>query len=314
MNQQQPSLAVVLGAAGFVGRHVCRKLASLGVEVVGVGHGDWEQPEWQSWGLSQFVSADINPQTLAGLKLPCAPSSIIHCAGSSAVSFSYAHPLSDFQRAVDTTAAALDWMRTTAAPDCRLVMVSSAAVYGDQGDVDLSETMTHAPISPYGFHKVMAETLCNSYSRFFGLNVSIVRLFSVYGSGLRKQLLWDAANKFARGESRFFGTGHELRDWIHVDDAAALLCAAATAPQASYEIYNGGHDKLTTSDILARLAADLDGSPQPVFTGETHSGNPRRLTSDSSHARRQLGWAPVIDMNTGLRDYAAWFDSIRAKQ
>jgi UDP-glucose 4-epimerase len=235
------------------------------------------------------------------------PSSIVHCGGSSAVAYSYAHPLSDFQRAVDTTAVALDWMRSAGAPHCRLVLVSSAAIYGDQGDVDLSETMAQTPISPYGFHKSVAETLCNSYSRFFAQNVSVVRLFSVYGNGLRKQLLWDAANKFKRGESKFFGTGHELRDWIHVTDAAALLCAAATTPQSRYEIFNGGHTQLTTSEILTRLAACLDGSPTPVFTGETHSGNPRRLTSDSNHARRQLDWAPAVDIDAGLRGYAEWF-------
>jgi len=312
VNQQQPPLAVVLGAAGFIGRHVCRTLASRGIEVVGIGHGTWEPQEWSAWGLTRFVDADIGLGTLSQLGLSRAPSSIVHCAGSSAVSFSYAQPLRDFERAVETTAAALEWMRTTAAPDCRLVMVSSAAIYGDQGDVDLSEAMTQAPISPYGFHKVMAETLCNSYSRFFGLNVSIVRLFSVYGSGLRKQLLWDAASKFARGESSFFGTGHELRDWIHVDDAAALLGAAATVPQSRYEIYNGGHAQLTTSDILARLARALDGAPSPVFTGETHSGNPRRLTSNSNHARRQLGWTPLIDTDAGLRDYATWFRALDA--
>lgn len=192
-----------------------------------------------------------------------------------------------------------------------MVLVSSAAIYGDQGDVDLVEGNSHTPISPYGFHKAMAEQLCDSYSRFFGLRISIVRLFSVYGDGLRKQLLWDAANKFTNGERRFFGTGHELRDWIHVEDAARLLAAAALKPQRTLEVYNGGHEKLTTSQILTLLAGQFSADIRPEFTGETHSGNPRRLTSDSRHTMDQLCWTPSTSIEDGLRAYAAWFKTAR---
>jgi len=309
VNQHQRPLVVVLGAAGFVGRHACRALADQGYRVIGLGHGRWSEAEWQAWGMSAFHDADIGLPALQSLELAGTPAAVIHCGGSAAVSYSYEHPLGDFHRAVDTTAAVLEWIRTTAPGTCRLVMVSSAAIYGDQGEVDLVEESSHNPISPYGFHKAMAESLCSSYARFFGLKVSIVRLFSVYGSGLRKQLLWDASNKFARGETEFFGTGHELRDWIHVTDAANLLTAAATRAQRAFEIYNGGHSKLTTKDILSALAAHFSPDIRPTFTGATHSGNPRRLTSDSSHAMNQLGWQPRTSIEEGLRGYAAWFRS-----
>lgn len=311
MTQKYSPLVIVTGAAGFVGRHVCRVLARQGCTVAGLGHGHWTEAEWHDWGLSVFVNGDVDLPTLNTLPLERPPMAIVHCAGSSAVSYSYAKPHSDFQRAVHTTAAVLEWQRLNVSKDCRMVLVSSAAIYGDQGDVDLVEGSSHTPISPYGFHKAMAEELCDSYSRFFGLHISIVRLFSVYGEGLRKQLLWDAANKFANGEHRFFGTGHELRDWIHVEDAARLLAAAALKPQRGLEIYNGGHEQLTTSQILTMLAGQFSADIHPEFTGETHSGNPRRLTSNSRHAMDQLHWTPTTSIEAGLRAYAAWFKTTR---
>ncbi len=304
---QHGKLAVVLGAAGFVGRHTCRELASQGFTVIGIGHGGWSTDEWRHWGLNRWIESEIDLQSLQQLKLPGPVACVLHCAGSGAVSYSYVAPWDDFQRATVTTAAALEWIRNQPKPRPRLVLVSSAAVYGDQGDTDATENAIRSPISPYGFHKVAAESLCDSYSRFFNVPVSVVRLFSVYGDGLCKQLLWDALNKFSLSKNAFFGTGHELRDWIHVSDAAELLVAAAQRPQSNFEIYNGGHEKATTREVLTRLAGAYGTTGAPEFNGETHTGNPRRLTADCGNTRRLLNWKPKISLQDGLPRYVAWF-------
>lgn len=299
--------AVVLGAAGFIGRHTCSRLARLGIEVHGVGHGRWTEDAWSKWGIVRWSDCSIDKESLDSAVGDDRPQLYVHCAGGSAVSESYASPLADFHRSVSTTAALLEHVRNQSGARARVVLTSSAAVYGDQGDVDLTETSTRSPVSPYGFNKLSAENLCDSYARFFGVDVSVVRLFSVYGEGLRKQLLWDALNKLSRGESEFFGTGNELRDWIHVEDAATLLCAAALAPQAHFDVFNGGHVKATTREVLSRLAAQFDISTQPRFTGTAHTGNPRRLTAECGHAHRQLGWRADIGLEQGLARYAKWF-------
>jgi UDP-glucose 4-epimerase len=305
--------AVVLGAAGFIGRYVCRELANQGFEVCGLGRGHWDRDEWTEWGLSEWVERDIDlaslQQAASAVSASASPAIFVHCAGSGAVSHSYSAPFEDYQRSVLSTLSLLEYVHQCRTRGTRVVLTSSAAVYGDQGDVDLAETATRSPISPYGFHKVAAESLCDSYSRFFGVHVSIVRLFSVYGEGLRKQLLWDAMQKFARGEPAFFGTGHELRDWIHVEDAARLLCKAATKPQTAFEIYNGGHSHATTRTVLTALAARAGSALLPTFSGEAHTGNPRRLTANCGHARRKLDWNPSVGLDSGLLRYAGWFKS-----
>lgn len=304
--------AVVLGGHGFLGRHVCRELARRGLRVSAIGHGAWSDAEAAAWGIASWTQADVDSRSLAAIADGHLADLIIHCAGSGSVGGSFPAPLGDFQRNVDSTAAVLDFVRQACGHRPRVVVTSSAAVYGDQGEVDLTESATRSPMSPYGFHKVMAENLCDSYARFFGVGTSVVRLFSVYGEGLRKQLLWDAANKLARGEDTFFGTGREVRDWVHVDDAAALLCDAGLAgSQGLLEIYNGGHERHDTAHVLAELARQLRSDRTPVFTGETHVGNPRRLTANASHARRQLGWTPRVDLASGLARYADWFRGLQ---
>jgi UDP-glucose 4-epimerase len=298
--------ALVTGAHGFIGRHVCQSLAARGDKVHALGHGSWTQAEAAQWGVSRWLEADITVGSLAEVMDSCVADAVIHCAGSGSVSAAYQAPFDDYQRSVTTVAALLEFVRRSS-NGARVVITSSAAVYGDQGDVDLAESSVCSPISPYGFNKRAAEDLCKSYSRFFGLEITIVRLFSVYGEGLRKQLLWDAANKLGRGDCRFFGTGHELRDWIHVADAASLLCAAALQSHAKLEIFNGANAKATTSQVLAMLENMLQSAVPPSFTGETHFGNPRRLTADDSHVRGQLDWVPTIGLEEGLRRYATWF-------
>jgi len=301
---------LVLGAAGFIGRHTARSLAAKGCTVIGVGHGRWTADEARAFGLHRWIDTDITLDALLRLDLAEHVDCIVHCAGSGAVSYSYAEPWNDFQRATVTTAAVLEWIRRQPHRP-RLVFVSSAAVYGDQGDTDTMETSMRSPISPYGFHKLSAEMLCESSSRFFGIPISIVRLFSVYGEGLRKQLLWDAMNKFDRGEGQFFGTGNELRDWIHVEDAANLLTLAGLSPQSDFEVYNGGFEHASTRDVLQHLARAYGFGPTVAFNGETHKGNPGRLTSHCGKTSRLLGWTPTVRLQEGMNRYVTWFKSQR---
>jgi UDP-glucose 4-epimerase len=301
---------VVLGAAGFIGRHAARLFSQRGFTVLGLGHGDWEKEEWESWGLSEWLSTDITESSLDLLVASRPIDTIIHCAGSGAVSFSYRNPFVDFNRAVFSTASVLEWIRRWGGGNCRFVFLSSAAVYGDQGHVNLNEDSPTSPVSPYGHHKLLAEMLCKSYSQSFNIAVSVIRLFSVYGEGLQKQLLWDALNKFRNGQSTFWGSGEELRDWIHVQDAVELVFASANTRQDPFVIYNGGSHIASICEVLSFLSRTYGANLDIIFSGKVDAGSPFKLCSNSSLARESLDWKPNITLRYGLTSYVDWYRSL----
>jgi len=299
-----PRTVLVTGAYGFIGRHVAKRFAEAGWVVLGIGHGSWVKDEWQQWGISDWNESDITSNAL--LTYAGSPEVIVHCAGSGSVGFSMEYPQQDFQRTVNTTVAVLDFVRQHASK-ARVVYPSSAGVYGIVEKLPIQVSSSLVPISPYGEHKKIAEEMCHSYSRYFGISVVIVRLFSVYGMGLRKQLLWDACMKISNGEKTFFGNGTETRDWLHVNDAAALILESGLIEAPECKIINGGSGHgVTVREILCELFECFGREDTPQFTGAKRTGDPVNYIADIEGAEN-LGWQPNISWREGIREYVKWF-------
>lgn len=298
---------LVTGANGFIGRHVSRLAASRGDRVMGIGHGDWTEEAWRSWGLAAWHELDVTLASLVGHI--GVPDLVVHCAGSSSVGFSFENPAQDFDRTVRTTVDVLEYLRTSA-PETALVYPSSAAVYGRASELPIGEDSPLAPISPYGFHKVMAEDVCRSYATTFGTRVAIVRLFSAYGRELRKQLLWDACRKALSEDHHFAGTGRETRDWVHATDVARLLLVAGDYADDTAPTVNGATGaSVPIASIVGTLFEALGARDAPAFTGSARPGDPERVAGDPSRAMA-WGWTPQRGWEEGVRDYAAWFREI----
>ena len=295
---------LVTGASGFVGRHVCRAAAARGDRVVGIGLGDWPEETWRQWGLSAWRDLDVTLESLDALAI--APDVVIHCAGSASVGFSLENPAQDFRSTVGTTVEVLEYLRTRA-PEAVLVYPSSGAVYGRATNLPINEDNPLAPISPYGVHKKITEELCRSYGGSFGVRVAILRIFSAYGTGLRKQLLWEACGKAMMGDNRFGGTGRATRDWVHVEDVARLLLIAGDHADIRAATVNcaTGHD-VAVESILAVLFEALGLSLKAEFTGSARIGDPDRVAGDPARAAA-WGWAPEREWQEGVREYARWF-------
>jgi UDP-glucose 4-epimerase len=305
----------ITGSNGFIGRHLAQGLADAGNAVHGVGHGALENPERQRLGLQTWLNGEIDAANLNALATASGlPSTIFHLAGGSSVGLSVAQPFEDFSRSVASTARLLEWLRVSA-PECRLIAASSAAVYGADHDGAISEDATLAPVSPYGRHKLMMEHLCRSYATSFGVRSTVMRLFSVYGPHLRKQLLWDVCSRLQRDERTLIlgGTGSELRDWTDVRDVARLLVKIGELPQQeAFQIINGGSGLGTcVADMAAMLVKNWGGGIAVRYSGVVRAGDPYSLLADDTKLRR-LPFAWQIPVGQGLADYVQWFrDHIR---
>jgi UDP-glucose 4-epimerase len=295
---------LITGAHGFLGRHTARHFAQEGWRVIGMGHGDFTPEQALAWGIGTWIPGDVGPETLA--LVPTPPDAVVHCAGGASVGQSLAAPLLDFERTVHTCVAVLEYVREHA-PKARFVYPSSAAIYGATEAFPITEDTPAHPISPYGLHKEMAEVCCRDYAEQHGLAVCLVRFFSLYGSGLRKQLLYDACKKAQAGAFEFFGSGQEERDYLHVTDAARLMLLAVQAASSACPVINGASGRgMSTSEVLTALAGCWGEGLAPRFNGVVKPGDPQRLVADTSKAAA-LGFTPLVDFQSGLRGYVAWF-------
>jgi UDP-glucose 4-epimerase len=298
---------LVTGAYGFLGRYTALRFKQSGYFVTGMGHGKWHEEDFKAWGIDTWVESTVTFEALMNTHQKF--DTIIHCAGSGSVAFSYGNPYEDFQKSVQSTLSILEYIRLQA-PDCLFIYPSSPAVQGNLGDICIKEEMQNVPISPYGFHKKAAEELCLSYHKNYNVRIGIIRFFSIYGAGLQKQLLWDACMKIKNAESdvAFFGTGMETRDWIYVTDAASLIEKVASA-DTSFQIVNGASGVRVSIKTVLEQVRDCYGKEIEItFSNKVKEGDPQFFHADISKALN-LGWVPTIELQDGIREYISFFKS-----
>jgi UDP-glucose 4-epimerase len=296
------SALLLTGASGFLGRFVARAASERGWLIHGVDILAAENAP----PMTSYHQLRLPDPQLAELVRNLQPAYCIHCAGRASVPQSIQEPFTDFEAGPMLTAHLLDVLRRHA-PKCRLIFLSSAAVYGNPRSLPVDELQVPAPISPYGFHKWQSELLCREFAGVFGLPTATVRIFSAYGPGLRRQVLWDICRQLlVEGRLKLRGTGNETRDFIHARDIAlAVLTLVANAP-LNGEVYNLASGCETSIQQLARLVAASLGSPAiPSFDGVVPRGDPLRWRADISKIQN-LGFVPTTRLEDGIKSYAQW--------
>jgi UDP-glucose 4-epimerase len=194
------------------------------------------------------------------------------------------------------------------------VFFSSAAVYGNPHRLPIDEDATVAPISPYGIHKAGSEFLLQHYTRLHNLRTSILRIFSAFGPGLRKQLFWDLSKRafeaVARGQKSLtvYGTGQESRDFMYATDIAnaALWIANRPALPGCCEVFNVASGRQATIAEAASLLVellDIDISLQ--FSGLARPGEPLNWRADVAKLAG-TGYRPEVSLSEGASRVARW--------
>ncbi len=298
---------LITGAYGFLGRNTAKQFKNAGHGVVGMGHGKWDRDAYSQWGLDEWHETTITFEALLNINKKF--DLIVHCGGSGSVGFSYENPYEDFRKSVQSTLDILEYIRLQN-PGCKFIYPSSPAVQGNLGNIRIKEEMAAVPISPYGFHKKMAEELCLSYHNNYNIQIGIIRFFSIYGNGLQKQLLWDACKKIQESDSvTFFGTGKETRDWIHISDATNLIeCVSKNL--TGFDVINGGGGQSTSIETIIKLLCKYFQKPVDInFNGHVKAGDPTHFWADTSKALA-LGWTPTMKIEDGLKDYLEYFKGL----
>ena len=212
---------IITGAGGFLGIFTARHLASVGWKVIGVG--DKTPPPDLLPLFSRFCQWPLPDCRFSDLVREIRPELCVHCAGYASVPGSFLNPEEDFTFGPSLTFNLLEQFRRYS-PLTSFIFLSSAAVYGNPKTLPINEHLDLQPTSPYGYHKMMAETICEEYAILFGIRTAILRIFSAYGSGLRRQVVWDICKNMTQCQELVLqGTGKESRDFVHAFDIALAI-------------------------------------------------------------------------------------------
>ena len=295
---------LITGASGFLGRYLASHFTSIGWRVVGVDSSAEENAPREN--LSLYCQMRLPDPEFDQLLIKETPGLIVHAAGRASVPLSVTNPERDFDGNTVLTFKLLDAVRRCS-PKSRFVLLSSAAVYGNPWELPVSENCQVSPISPYGFHKRQAELACEEFAVSFGISTCSLRIFSAYGPGLRRQVLWDIVSRAHKSATiKLFGTGEETRDFIHAKDVAMAVDIVSTNATMTGEVYNTGSGCETSiADLAKRLLEALQCTANLEFDGEQPSGVPVKWRADISRLT-SLGFQTSMPFADGITQYVNW--------
>jgi len=324
---------LVTGCAGFIASHVTQLLLDAGHAVVGVDNlNDAYDPRLKSWRLAQlqrqagfcFHQLDITrrealetlvagqarvPGDSTAGQRPLA--AVVNLAARAGVRPSVENPWVYYQSNCDGTLNLLEMCRRYGVK--KFLLASTSSLYGAHNPVPYREDAdTSRPLSPYAASKKAAETLAYTYHYLHGLDVSILRYFTVYGPAGRPDMsVFRFVRRIAEGEPIVvFGDGTQSRDFTYVDDIARGTVAALRP--LGYEVINLGGDRpVALSAVIEQIAALLGRNPQIDYR-PAHPADVPTTWADIGKARRLLEWSPQTSVEEGLRRSVQWYRENRA--
>ena len=260
-------------------------------------------------GIKEVIEIDLPSPQLRSVLSAVKPDLLVNCASSASVQLSMQDPLSDLRQSVGVYSEILDAVRMES-PDTTVALTSSASVYGQPKLLPTPETATVSPLSPYGYHKMMCETLSLEYASIFGIKTLNLRIFSAYGERLLKQVIYEILTKIHSPGNRsldLYGTGNETRDFIHAQDVAkAIDIIYESGLTGTFNVAAGTPISIRE---IAHLLTQFSNPPREVrFTGKSRPGDPDFWHADISKLQA-LGFMTEIPISEGISRVARWFEN-----
>jgi UDP-glucuronate 4-epimerase len=309
---------LVTGGAGFIGSHVCEQLLAQ-------GHAVWVFDD-----LNPFYDPAIKQATLKALTQPGRPfhfvagdlvdrpaldelfrsiqfDQVIHLAARAGVRPSLDEPALYQRVNVEGTVNLLEAARLHGVR--KLTMASSSSVYGVNARVPFSEAdPIFSAISPYAASKLACEALGHVYHHIYGLDIAMLRFFTVYGPRQRPDL---AIHKFARLISAgkpipVFGDGSAARDYTYVTDTVSGVLACTTR-EFGFEIFNLGESETVTLQRLIELLEHALGRKAILNRQPDQPGDVPITYANIDKARERLGYQPKVKITEGIPRFVEWF-------
>ena len=304
---------VVTGGAGFIGSAIVRALLREGARKVVVidnlltGH---ESNLEEVRGSVDFQHADIRRyEEIAPLVHGAAV--VFHEAAIPSVPRSIDEPVPSHEVNIDGTFNVM--LASKEGSVGRVVYAASSSAYGDSEVLPKIESMMPRPKSPYALQKLVGEYYSNIFAAVYGLETVAIRYFNVYGprqdpsspySGVLSVFMKAVLERRA---PTIYGDGETSRDFTYVDDVADLNLKAARAPNVSGNTYNGGNGGRITLNEAWALVQKLEGVHIPAGYGPFRAGDVRHSQADTAAAIRDLGHAPKISFEEGMRRTLEWY-------
>ncbi|TNE74515.1 NAD-dependent epimerase/dehydratase family protein [bacterium] len=306
---------LLTGGAGFIGSHVAEKLLQEGHQLTVIDNFDsFYDKDIKEKNLSSFIDKvtfydwDLADSAIIQ-QLENVPKIdlILHLAAKAGVRPSIQNPSSYIRANVDATLNLLEFARKNGVK--RTVFASSSSVYGINQKVPFAESdAINQSISPYAASKIACEQLAHSFSHIYGLSITALRFFTVYGPRQRPDL---AIHKFARmilndQPIPVYGDGSTARDYTYIDDIVQGVLGAVYADHQGFDVYNLGESKVIPLKTLIRELEHALGKKATIDWQPMQAGDVPFTYADISKARAFLGYDPQVDLKTGLKHFVEW--------
>ncbi|WP_247000834.1 NAD-dependent epimerase/dehydratase family protein [Halosolutus gelatinilyticus] len=295
---------LVTGGAGFIGSHLANALAGeTDLRILdSFTTGRREQvPDGATVVEGDVRDEDALARATTGVDL------IFHEAALVSVERSVENPLESHSVNVDATLALLERAR---ALDARIVLASSAAIYGQPERAIVSESGRKLPSSPYGLEKLAVDHYARQYHDLYGLETVALRYFNVYGPGQFNSdysgVITAFIDRALAGELiSVHGDGGQTRDFVFVEDVVRANLLAATTDRVG-GAYNVGTGRAISIRELAELIVDVTDSDSEIVHTDERVGDIRHSQADIGAARADLGYAPEVSLREGLERTVEW--------